>query len=64
MKSEFGKKIEKLQLINGVSAGELAKKVGISRAGIYQLKKSKKPHIITIHKIAKAFDVDPGAFVD
>lgn len=63
MKSEFGRKIEKLQAIQGMSTGELAKKIGLSITNVSQMKRSKRPRPVTIHRIAKAFDVDVDLFL-
>ena len=61
--SELGKLIEKLQAEQGVSNELLAKKAGISRQGLYQLKKARRPWFMTISKLAKALDADVDIFL-
>jgi len=64
MAISLGLKIEKLQAEKGISLSELSTLTGMSRQTLYRVKKSKKPHMVTIHKLAKAFNVPVGHFFD
>jgi len=64
MKSKFGKKIDRLQAEKGISVNELAVRSGFSRQSLTQMKKSRKPNMVTIHRIAKAFEVDVDVFLE
>jgi transcriptional regulator with XRE-family HTH domain len=62
--TSFGKTIQRLQAQHGISNKELARKLGVSPARISYMKNTSKPHMITIHKLSKAFDVDAAFFFD
>jgi len=64
MAKTFGLKIEDLQANLGISLSELSTLTGMSRQTLYRVKKSKRPHIVTIHKLAKAFNVPASYFFD
>lgn len=54
MLSPFGKVIHRVQVEKGLSEGELAAKAGMTRQNLYRAKRATRPHIKTIHVIAKA----------
>jgi len=64
MAKSFGLKIEELQADKGISLSKLSSLTGMSRQTLYRVKKSKSPHMVTIHKLAKAFKVPAGYFFD
>lgn len=64
MTNTLSSKIERLQADKGISLSELSTLTGMSRQTLYRVKKSKRPHMLTIHKLAKAFKVPVGYFFD
>ena len=48
----------------GVTATELAERTGLRRQAIYQLRKAKHHHPVTIHKLAKALDLPVSFFLN
>jgi len=64
MAKTFGLKIDELQADNGISLSELSTLTGMSRQTLYRVKKSKRPHMVTIHKLAKALKVPVSYFFD
>jgi len=64
MAKTFGLKIEELQANKGISLSELSTLTGMSRQTLYRVKKSKRPHMVTIHRLAKAFKVPVVYFFD
>jgi len=64
MAKTFGLKIDELQADSGISLSELSTLTGMSRQTLYRVKKSKRPHMVTIHKLAKAFKVPVSYFFD
>jgi transcriptional regulator with XRE-family HTH domain len=62
--SRLGKLIEKMQAEKGISNDQLASGAGISRQGLYQLKRARRPWFMTIHKLAKALQADVDIFLD
>lgn len=50
-------RIDYIRAEKGLTTKEVAKRAGITPNAIYQLKKSKRHHPITIRKIADALDV-------
>jgi len=63
MNSSFGNQIERMQAKEGISLNELARKSGFSRQSLYRIKKSKRPHPTTVHKIANALGVEVDIFL-
>lgn len=63
MISNFSEKIERLQAEQGISHSKLAQMTGMSRQTLYRVKKSKRPHMTTIHKLSKAFNVPVTFFL-
>lgn len=64
MSNSLRLKIERLQAENGISLSELSTLTGMSRQTLYRVKKSKMPHMVTIHRLAKAFNVPVDYFFD
>jgi len=64
MSKTLGLKIEGLQADKGISLSELSTLTGMSRQTLYRVKKSKRPHMVTIHRLAKAFKVPASYFFD
>ncbi|MBA7492402.1 hypothetical protein ES702_02952 [subsurface metagenome] len=64
MTDTLGLKIERLQAEKGISLSQLSTLSGMSRQTLYRVKKSKRPHMLTIHRLAKAFKVPVGYFFD
>ncbi|HUU41409.1 MAG TPA: helix-turn-helix transcriptional regulator [Desulfatiglandales bacterium] len=64
MSQTFGVKIEMLQAEKGISLSTLSTLAGMSRQTLYRVKKSKKPHMLTVHRLAKAFKVPVSYFFD
>jgi len=64
MSKSFGLKIEELQADKGISLLELSALTGMSRQTLYRVKKAKRPHMMTIHKLAKAFKVPSSYFLE
>ena len=64
MAKTLGVKIDKLQAEKGISLSELSTLTGMSRQTLYRVKKSKRPHMVTIHRLAKAFNVPVVYFFD
>ena len=64
MSKPFGVKIEMLQAEKGINLSALSTLAGMSRQTLYRVKKSKKPHMLTIHRLAKAFNVPVAYFFD
>jgi len=60
----LGVKIDRLQAEKGISLSELSTLTGMSRQTLYRVKKAKRPHMVTIHRLAKAFKVPVGHFFD
>jgi len=57
-------KIEYRLAMTGMEQKELARKMGMSPQGVWQLKKSIRPRMATIHRLAKAFEVPVDVFMD
>lgn len=64
MAKTLGSKIDRLQADKGISLSELSTLTGMSRQTLYRVKKSKRPHMVTIHRLAKAFNVHVSYFFD
>jgi transcriptional regulator with XRE-family HTH domain len=64
LSESFGQIVDRLQAEKGINLVDLAKLTGMSRQTLHRVKKSKHPHMSTIHKIAKALEVDPSYFFD
>ncbi|MBA7651542.1 hypothetical protein ES703_59361 [subsurface metagenome] len=64
MSNTLGVKIDTLQAEKGISLSELSTLTGMSRQTLYRVKKAKRPHMVTIHRLAKAFKVPVGYFFD
>lgn len=64
MVKTLGLKIEELQADKGISLSELSTLTGMSRQTLYRVKKAKRPHMVTIHRLAKAFKVPASYFFD
>lgn len=62
MVSTLGPKIDRLQAEKGISLSALSSLTGMSRQTLYRIKKSKKPHMVTIHRLSKAFKVPVDHF--
>lgn len=63
MSVTLGLKIERLQAEKGISLSQLSTLSGMSRQTLYRVKKSKRPHMVTIHRLAKAFKVPATYFL-
>lgn len=63
MSVSLGLKIDKLQAEKGISLSQLSTLSGMSRQTLYRVKKSKRPHMVTIHRLAKAFKVPATYFL-
>lgn len=61
--SKLGELIERKQAQKGISNEKLAAEAGISRQGLYQLKRARRPWFMTIHRLAKALDEDVDIFL-
>jgi len=61
--SELGKQIEKIQAEKGISNDRLASDSGISRQGLYRLKRERRPWFTTIQKLAKALESEVDIFL-
>ena len=64
MIANIQKKLELAMAEKGVTATELAEKTGLRRQSIYQLRKAKWHHPITIYKLAKALDLPVSFFLN
>lgn len=64
MAKTLASKIERLQAEKGISLSQLSTLTGMSRQTLYRVKKSKRPHMLTIHRLSKAFKVPVGYFFD
>lgn len=63
MSDSFFLKVERLQAEKGINLADLSKLTGMSRQTLYRVKKSKRPHMRSIFKIANALKVDPSFFL-
>lgn len=63
MVAPLGLKINRLQAEKGMNLRDLSTLTGMSRQTLYRVKKSKRPHMLTIHRLAKAFEVSVTYFL-
>ena len=61
--SEIGKLVEKMQAERGLSDEKLADAAGFTKQNLYQIKRSKRPYLTTIHNLAKALNVEVDIFL-
>ena len=63
--TKFGKALRKIRLKNGLSQGDIAKKLGVHRSHISGLERGKRnPSLLTIKKMAQTLGVQAKNLVE